>query len=175
MALPIFELIFFSTICCEHSISLSRSLTYALFPSLSLSSLLSFSISISICFYLHFYLFLYQHNRLVEIWRCKEGSCLGSGCIHRWHFYAVHTVFLHADILALITSNSSICLTTTAQIIYGLSICLTWVSFYALNPLIFFSHLLIQGFFDDQFPALKRFLPGHLSSTGADDDDDEDE
>ena len=111
----------------------------------------------------------------MEIWRCKEGSCLGSGCIHRWHFYAVHTVFLHADILALITSNSSICLTTTAQIIYDLSICLTWVSFYALNPLIFFSHLLIQGFFDDQFPALKRFLPGHLSSTGADDDDDDDE
>ena len=149
------------------SLTLPYSLAYALFPSLSLFS--------SICFYLHFYLFLYQHNRLVEIWRCKEGSCLGSGCIHRWHFYAVHTVFLHADILALITSNSSICLTTTAQIIYDLSICFTWVSFYALNPLIFFSHLLIQGFFDDQFPALKRFLPGHLSSTGADDDDDEDE
>ena len=171
MALPIVELIFFQYL------SLSRSLTHSLTLSFhpSLSFLLSFSISISICFYLHFYLFLYQHNRLVEIWRCKEGSCLGSGCIRRWHFYTVHTVLLHADILALITSNSSICLTTTAQIIYGLSICLTWVSFYALNPLIFFSHLLIQGFFDDQFPALKRFLPGHLSSTGADDDDDEDE
>ena len=36
-----------------------------------------------------------------------------------------------------------------------------------------FYQLLIQGFFDDQFPALKRFLPGHLSNTGADDDDDD--
>ena len=38
-----------------------------------------------------------------------------------------------------------------------------------------FCPLFKQGFFDDQFPPLKRFRPAHLSSSGADDDEEDDE
>jgi hypothetical protein len=40
------------------------------------------------------------------------------------------------------------------------------------HPPLFFR---LQGFFDDKFPSVTRFIPAHMANRGDDDDDDDEQ